>query len=700
LTGQNRLAGRRACLFIDGKVIPKIGDSEFPPHISTMSPDMRRGSPSIASLPIWLGLLVAFHATFVSAQEKQDDKHRSPQATVRTLLTAITVARAHPQVIQEAAACLDVGGLPASQRHTAGLLASQLEAVLRAKNVDSSQVPDESDGDSYVLPGTSGQPIALRRMPDGRWLFDRETVAQIPKLYTEAQQQLMDKNKAAASLNVPPAYASARATVQTLLTGFRRQDYDRLLSCLDLSEIPMVAQREVGAQAVNKLKQIIVRQKRIILQDIPDSNFSDPYIWVAQPEGVVELVRISAGERKGEWLFSRETIRSLDKLYVAYEEKPYSEEIVALGVTIHRPNPWTETEMWLRSQLPGWLRATVFSTAEMNLEIYELLGYLLIPALAFCLHRLITWLLAALMHWILAWRGWAMPRDVLVKRLRPTGRLAGVVFLRWGLLALEPDRVVLVPLLVVLNPLIWVLAMWALFRLLDVINDLLEIHLIAQNRRPEIAQMLWPVVSLVAKIVIFVFTVFRLMTIFSWDMSAVLTGLGIGGLAVALGAQDSLKNLFGSFTLIADRPFVVGESVKIGDRDVGVVQSVGLRSTRIRTADGAMLIVPNSNLTTTNIVNFGQPRYRRFQARIGVANTTSPEKLTTFRDGIRQVIMRQERVRKEQFEAAINDLSAKAIEISISVEFDVADRDQELAARDALILDILRLADEMKIERS
>ena len=145
---------------------------------------------------------------------------------------------------------------------------------------------------------------------------------------------------------------------------------------------------------------------------------------------------------------------------------------------------------------------------------------------------------------------------------------------------------------------------------------------------------------------------------------------------------------------------MVGEAVKIGDRDLGVVQSVGLRSTRIRTADGAMLIVPNSNLTTTNIVNYGLPRYRHYHARVGIANTTSLEKLTAFRDGIRQVILRQERVRKEQFEVAINDLSAKAIEVLVNVDFDVTDRDQELVARDALILDILRLADEWQIERA
>src|SRR5262249_43491429 len=192
---------------------------------------------------------------------------------------------------------------------------------------------------------------------------------------------------------------------------------------------------------------------------------------------------------------------------------------------------------------------------------------------------------------------------------------------------------------------------------------------------------------------------FRLMAMFSWDMTAVLTGLGIGGLAFALGAQDTLKNLFGSFTLIADRPFVVGESVKIGNHEVGVVEVVGLRSTRIRTADDTLLIVPNSSLTTAEITNFGRRRYRRYQTRISLAYSTPLEKLTAFRDGIQEVIRRQDSIRKDHFEVAINELAASAIEILVNVYFEVADRHQELAARDALILDILRLAEELKIER-
>jgi MscS family membrane protein len=250
----------------------------------------------------------------------------------------------------------------------------------------------------------------------------------------------------------------------------------------------------------------------------------------------------------------------------------------------------------------------------------------------------------------------------------------------------------------VLNPLVWVLGLWAVFGVMDLMNDVVEAHLAAEGRRPELTQMLWPVGSLAIKIGLFLFTIFHLMVLFSWNVTAVLTGLGIGGLAFALGAQDSIKDFFGSFTLIADRPFVVGETVKIGNEDLGVVEVVGLRCTRIRTTDDTLLIVPNSNPTTMNITNYGCRRYRRYLTRIGVAYANSLEHLTAFRDGIRDLIGRHQQTRKDQFEVAINDLGDSAIVVLVNVYFEVADRAQELAARDALILEILRLAEDLHVE--
>jgi MscS family membrane protein len=659
---------------------------------------MKKGLPSAGSFLVVFALLLGLSAPRAHAQEKPDDRQRSPRATVRTLLTSITVARANPQLIKNAVSCLDLGGLPANQKDSAALLATRLEAVLRARDLDTEILPDKVEGDVYVLPEGQGSRIALQRMKDGRWLFDRETVAAIPKLYAEAQKQLQDKNREAASLSVSPDYASARATLRTLVTGYRRQDFQRILATMDLSDLPSAAREEVGRQLANKLKQIIVRHPRVILQEIPDSNYSDPYVLLSSPHGAIELVRIPSGARKGEWVVSRDTVNSIDRLYEAVEDRPYDEAVVASGTTAYLPSPWGETEMWLRTQLPGWLRTTVLRTPRFSLQVYELLGYVLIPALAFGIYRLTTWLLAALVYRALARRGLAPPRETVVQRLRPAGLFVGVLFLRWGLLVLGPDRVLLTPLLVVLNPLLWLLGMWAIFRAIDLVGDLLELHLATQKKRPEITQMLWPVGSLLLKIILLVGTLFHLMALFSWDVSAVLAGLGIGGLAFALGAQDSLKNLFGSFTLIADRPFVVGESVKIGNHEVGVVEVVGLRSTRIRTADDTLLIVPNSNLTTTEITNYGRRRYRRYQTRIGVAYATPPEKLIAFREGIKELVRKQERMRQDHFEVAVNELAASAVEVLVNVYFEAADRQQELAARDTLILEILRLAEELGIE--
>ena len=177
-----------------------------------------------------------------------------------------------------------------------------------------------------------------------------------------------------------------------------------------------------------------------------------------------------------------------------------------------------------------------------------------------------------------------------------------------------------------------------------------------------------------------------------------LTGLGIGGVAFALGAQDSLRNLFGSFTLIADRPFVVGETVQIGEGGLGVVERVGLRSTSIRTVEDTVMIVPNSNLTTMNITNFGCRRFRRFTGRLGVVYGTPPERLAAFCDGIRQMVLELRWARKDECQVAVHDLTPTAVEIQVGATFDVATGREEAEAREALLLGCLRLAETLRID--
>ena len=132
----------------------------------------------------------------------------------------------------------------------------------------------------------------------------------------------------------------------------------------------------------------------------------------------------------------------------------------------------------------------------------------------------------------------------------------------------------------------------------------------------------FPVISLVLKILVVAVGLAAAARGCSTSTSAtVLAGLGIGGLALALAAQDTLKNFFGSLMLIADRTFRVGDLVKIGGNE-GVVESVGLRTTRIRGLDDSLLTIPNSDLTTAHVTNFGARRFRRFRTRFTVAHGT------------------------------------------------------------------------------
>jgi MscS family membrane protein len=252
-------------------------------------------------------------------------------------------------------------------------------------------------------------------------------------------------------------------------------------------------------------------------------------------------------------------------------------------------------------------------------------------------------------------------------------------------------------LLAVLMPVYCLAATVAAYQLIDPILKLVAGPALTRPGATTLATMGYPVLSLVLKILAVAFGIAALLQLFEFDVGTVLAGLGIGGLAFALAAQDTLKNFFGSLMLIADRTFRVGDLVQIGGNK-GVVESVGLRSTRIRGLDDALLTIPNSDLTTSHVTNFGARRYRRFQTNLTVPYTTPPDRLIEFRDGIVELIQECPGARKEKREVALNDLGRSGVQILIQVFFDVLDGHAELLARDHLILEVIRLADRLGIE--
>jgi MscS family membrane protein len=120
-----------------------------------------------------------------------------------------------------------------------------------------------------------------------------------------------------------------------------------------------------------------------------------------------------------------------------------------------------------------------------------------------------------------------------------------------------------------------------------------------------------------------------------------LASLGIGGLAVALAAKESIANFFGTLTILFDKPFKVGERIVIGGND-GIVESVGFRSTRIRTLTGHLLTIPNEKVISSPLENIGKRPFIRWLADIGITYDTPPEKVEKAVDMIREILENHE----------------------------------------------------------
>ncbi len=127
-------------------------------------------------------------------------------------------------------------------------------------------------------------------------------------------------------------------------------------------------------------------------------------------------------------------------------------------------------------------------------------------------------------------------------------------------------------------------------------------------------------------IIVWVIGIVWALTNVGYNVSALLGTLGIGGLAFALAAQDTIKNIFGGLTILTDRPFKLGDRILVDGFD-GIVEDIGVRSTRIRTMERKLVTIPNSKLTDASIENVSEEPMRRVLTKLGVTYSTTPEKM-------------------------------------------------------------------------
>ena len=175
----------------------------------------------------------------------------------------------------------------------------------------------------------------------------------------------------------------------------------------------------------------------------------------------------------------------------------------------------------------------------------------------------------------------------------------------------------------------------------------------------------------------------------------IIASLGVGGVAVALAAQASVENLFGGFSFFTDRPFRVGDFVKFSD-NLGTVEMIGPRSTRIRGLDNSVTTVPNAQLAKLNITNYQMRRKYLFRHKIGLELNTSRTQLYAFRGAVETKLSEHPHVEKSREfpRATITALGAYAIEFDVWAYVRVSHFHEFLLVQDQLLMTILAVVED------
>jgi MscS family membrane protein len=149
-----------------------------------------------------------------------------------------------------------------------------------------------------------------------------------------------------------------------------------------------------------------------------------------------------------------------------------------------------------------------------------------------------------------------------------------------------------------------------------------------------------------------------------WDLSGLITGLGLGTVIISLAAQDTVKSLLSGFTILSDKPFVIGDWIKCGDY-AGTVIDITFRSTRIRCADNSIVTIPNSTITTDYVINWNKLKARRFDCTLNLEMDITPDKIKEVIKELKVVICSKDYVKTDTVYVGFNKIADYSIDIKI-----------------------------------
>ena len=463
-----------------------------------------------------------------------------------------------------------------------------------------------------------------------------------------------------------------RGTPQTSLAGFlattRAGDYEQAAEYLDLRRLPKREVEEQGPILAGQLKIVLDRGLWIdvdALSDLPEGRTDDGLPSsrdlvgrVKTPERTVQILmqRVPRDDGVLIWKISSATVEQIPELWKHFGLGPWVERIPS--VLLHNKVGGLP--------LAAWIILTVIAGVSASA------GFLA------------TRIMLVVLRWWRSRFGGLLERFV-------TGpfRLMISVLVFSGIRQQFRTSLALQGVLSALEGTLLILATsWILLRLVDVAGQTIIDRLLRRGQAQAIA--LLPGAARAVKIVVAGCTIIFMMSELGYEVTALMAGLGIGGIAVALAAQKSVEHLIGGVTIYADQPLRVGDFCRFGER-VGTVEEVGLRSTRVRTLDRTIVTIPNGDFSGLQLENFSARDKIWFHPRIGLRYETSPDQVRYILVEIRKMLYSHPKVDPDPARIRFVSFGAYSLDLDIFAYVKTTDYGEYLEVAEDLNLRIMEI---------
>jgi MscS family membrane protein len=412
--------------------------------------------------------------------------------------------------------------------------------------------------------------------------------------------------------------------------------FDRAYYCLDMSSFPPSVQKDIGYGRALMLKEILDRIKLPTLTEVPGEKEiqhdleSKKYPTLLKwkiPNTKIVLVRQNEGQYQGEYLFSAETVKHIPEFYQKVKHLPYADDrFVTSGFyDFYRNTPGLLLPPKWSKYLPEW------STAVWRSQtIWQWIAMLICSLMSILLIRILYIFLIK-----------KFKKDPIVKRkwFKVLFYLLTDIILIYYYKVLSQDvnltGDVLVYTRLILEGLSWTLISLLVFHLFVAISETIIVA-------PKVDKM--GIESAYTRAVMGVLAILAAATSLVIGLSQIgvsiiplITGVGIGGIAIALAARSTIESIISSFTIFADKPYRVGDRVKVLGYD-GTVENIGIRSTRLRLLKGSLTSIPNDKIASAEIENIQHRPFLRRTLEINIPYSTSGEKTNRAVEIIRNIL--------------------------------------------------------------